>query len=203
MLVIYCFTTLLPRISGISSSISLTLIGSSLILFKGCGLNGSAPLTIRRWELWNSSLPHIAWGIWKERNNRVFRDQKSSTLVVATRIRNSTKKNFLHSCPSRKNDHPLPTLQEEWDTIKQWKIDWNIAIPVHKTKQCRQNGLWHPLTMGWIKINVDGAAKGNSRLAECGGVARNHMGLLVSVVALPLGMHSNHFAEASTSHIGL
>ncbi|XP_057832951.1 uncharacterized protein LOC131043737 [Cryptomeria japonica] len=57
--------------------------------------------------------------------------------------------------------------------------------------------------MGWIKINVDGVANGNPRSVGCGGLARNHMGLLVSAVALPQGTQSNHFAEANATHIGL
>lgn len=51
--------------------------------------------------------------------------------------------------------------------------------------------------MGWIKINVDGAAKGNLGPTGYGRVSRNHSGLLVSMVALPLGTQTNHYAEAS------
>ncbi|XP_059067567.1 uncharacterized protein LOC131858360 [Cryptomeria japonica] len=46
-------------------------------------------------------------------------------------------------------------------------------------------------------------AKGIPGPAGCGGVARNHSGLLVFAVALPLGTQSNHYAEASTAHIRL
>lgn len=83
------------------------------------------------------------------------------------------------------------------------KNDWNIANPVHKTKQGRQNVVWHPPPMGWIKIDVDEAAKGNPGPIGCRGVARNHSGLLVSVVARPLGTQTNHYAEANAAHIGL
>lgn len=84
--------------------------------------------------LWNLSLPHNAWGIWKERNNRVFIDLDTAPFVVVVRIHNAIKENFLHAYPNRKNDFPIPTLQEDWDTINQWQIDWNIANPVHKIK---------------------------------------------------------------------
>lgn len=57
--------------------------------------------------------------------------------------------------------------------------------------------------MGWIKIKVDGAAKGNPGPTGCGGVARNQSGLLVSMVTLPLGTQTNHYTKASAAHIGL
>ncbi|XP_057828583.1 uncharacterized protein LOC131039766 [Cryptomeria japonica] len=50
---------------------------------------------------------------------------------------------------------------------------------------------------------MSGVAKGNLGSAGCGGVARNHFGLLVSAVALPLGPQTNHFAKANAAYIGL
>lgn len=35
--------------------------------------------------------------------------------------------------------------------------------------------LWRPLTMGWVKLNMDGACKSNS-VAGCGGLIRNEDG---------------------------
>lgn len=60
--------------------------------------------------LWNLSLPHIAWGLWKEINNKVFKDMESIALVVAIRIRNAIKDNFLNYYPGRKNDPGLLSL---------------------------------------------------------------------------------------------
>lgn len=102
--------------------------------------------------LWNLSLPHISWGLWKDINNRVFRDIESNSLVVAIRIRNTIKENFLIYCPGRKNNPPLESSQEEWDTIKQWQICWNISIPIYKIKHTKHNVSWNPPLPGRIKI---------------------------------------------------
>ena len=35
---------------------------------------------------------------------------------------------------------------------------------------------WDPPMIGWVKVNTDGARKGNSSMADWGGVVRDHLG---------------------------
>lgn len=62
ILVTFCYTALLPWISGVSS----------LILFKGYGLNGSAPLTIRLWESSRTWLFLILLGVFGKKETIEF-----------------------------------------------------------------------------------------------------------------------------------
>lgn len=39
-------------------------------------------------------LPHFCWGIWKERNNRIFREKKDPTAVVERKIHKLLKENY-------------------------------------------------------------------------------------------------------------
>ena len=57
--------------------------------------------------------------------------------------------------------------------------------------------------MNWFKISFDGASKGNSGKAGCGIVIRNSNGDNVGCMAIPIGIHSNHVAEACAALHGL
>lgn len=59
---------------------------------------------------------------------------------------------------------------------------------------------WLVPPLKWIKINFDGATKGNPGPTGCGGVTRDSNGICISVVALPLGIQTNHIAEAIGSY---
>lgn len=44
--------------------------------------------------IWKITLPHLWWGIWKERNNRIFRNKDFPGWVLSQNIVRSTKENF-------------------------------------------------------------------------------------------------------------
>lgn len=54
-----------------------------------------------------------------------------------------------------------------------------------------------------MKVNFDGATKGNPGLASCGGVIRNFNGRIVFAMALPLGIQKNHYAKVTIAYHGL
>ena len=39
-------------------------------------------------------LPHFCWGIWKERNNRIFRDREESALILGRKVSKNIKENL-------------------------------------------------------------------------------------------------------------
>lgn len=53
-------------------------------MFKGSDL-----LDLRTW-----TLPHFCWGVWKERNNRIFRDREEPAYVLGEKIYRNIKKNY-------------------------------------------------------------------------------------------------------------
>lgn len=52
-----------------------------------------------------------------------------------------------------------------------------------------------PPPFGWFKLNTDGASKGNSSLAGCGGVIRSPNGFFVSGFAFNIGSCNALVAE--------
>ncbi|XP_058742694.1 uncharacterized protein LOC131615239 [Vicia villosa] len=55
--------------------------------------------------------------------------------------------------------------------------------------------IWHPPPKGWIKINVDGLARGNPSLSACGGIFRDENACHVGSFSDFLGEGSAFFAE--------
>lgn len=53
-------------------------------MFKGSNL-----LDLSTW-----TLPHFCWGIWKERNNRIFRDREELSFVLGENIYRRIKENY-------------------------------------------------------------------------------------------------------------
>lgn len=45
--------------------------------------------------LWSLSIPHLAWGIWLECNNKFFRDSDLPSICVAFKICEAIKENFV------------------------------------------------------------------------------------------------------------
>lgn len=52
-------------------------------------------------SLWWYSFPHIFWGIWKESNDRIFRETSTPSWLIGKKIIRKLKENFIsHFGPS-------------------------------------------------------------------------------------------------------
>lgn len=67
---------------------------------------------------WNFLLPYIFWGIWKERNDRIFRNKESSCILIFHKIKRVVMENIWLT---RKFQEPV----EAWEVkvFKDWKLD--------------------------------------------------------------------------------
>jgi ribonuclease HI len=135
--------------------------------------------------LWKISLPHLWWGIWKERNNRIFRNKEIPGWVLGQNIIRAFKENFRSQ---RTTDLAFP-------------IDTPLLTdnPKLLIDNPRLTTKWNLPPFGWIKGNFDGAAKGNPGNAGCGGVLRDHMGNVIDAIAIPIGHSNSHIAEATAA----
>ncbi|GLJ29202.1 hypothetical protein SUGI_0575960 [Cryptomeria japonica] len=60
----------------------------------------------------------------------------------------------------------------------------------------RINAVWELPSKGWVKLNFDGAAKGNPRQAGYGGIIRNDEGSILGCIAGNMGIATNNEVEA-------
>ena len=67
----------------------------------------------------------------------------------------------------------------------------------------RDLGRWDYPPDNWLKINFDGASKGNPGKVGCGIVIRNSNRDNMGSLAIPIGNQTNHVVEASATLHGL
>lgn len=124
--------------------------------------------------------PHIFWNLWKERNNCIFREKISSPTMVYEKANHG--------------------FSENWNS-RLLRIENNSK---HFSKSTdRASCCWEAPPNGWIKINFDGAAKGNAGPSGCGSVLRDNYGNFIAAIALPLGSQNNHMAEVAGALYGI
>lgn len=66
-------------------------------------------------------------------------------------------------------------------------------------KECK----WTPPPQDWIKLNFDGASRGNPGIAGLGFILRDHKGQWLAQRAKPLGHTTNNLAELEAVKEGL
>lgn len=118
----------------------------------------------QREENWATTFATTLWWLWKWRNKRCF-------------------------------ENPDFNQPQTWDFIrtraKEIATAFNTSTPLYKAvgEQRKQDAFvrWHTPGEGWIKLNVDGASKGNPGLSGGGGIFRDHYGNWLKALACNFG----------------
>ncbi|XP_059075244.1 uncharacterized protein LOC131875203 [Cryptomeria japonica] len=144
---------------------------------------------------------YLIWEIWKERNHRLFegkaRNQKS--------ILNSIESTIVDSINGR-----IAFALNQSKVFSSWykKISQNwqgIIIPSlsrHNSNK-RKDAIWSPPKPDWVKLNFDGASKGNPSTSRIGYVIRDQSGAIIEKMAKPIPLDTNNIAEFTTLLLGL
>ncbi|CAL1395909.1 unnamed protein product [Linum trigynum] len=132
---------------------------------------------------WNAFFSIALWCLWKNRNEGVFKGEdktlSASSLMQSIKIKAAV-----------------------------WTQAWNAPSPlVGRARLARDRALtevgWKAPPTGWVKINVDGAAKGEQSLAGAGGVIRDVSSSWVRGFVSRLGSCSAALAELWAIYHGL
>ncbi|PKI60390.1 hypothetical protein CRG98_019215 [Punica granatum] len=76
-----------------------------------------------------------------------------------------------------------------------FSVGWQDQVVVHITVREWQLVGWNRLSRGWIKLNMDGASKGNPGPAGAGGVLRKEDGVWIAGFARNVGIATAVVAE--------
>jgi ribonuclease HI len=82
--------------------------------------------------------------------------------------------------------------------------EWSLNIPVARAPQIQVGvNTWVPPPTGFIKLNFDGASKGNPGLAGAGGVIRDSGGIIIRLYVGSIGNSTNNATEFGALELGL
>ena len=123
---------------------------------------------------WQIYFPFTCWKLWLARNERIFKNQsRSQHSLLYSSVQAATEFHFLASTISQPPSH-IPQLIR-----------------------------WYAPLFPYLKLNTDGSALGNPRLAGARGVLRDHRGRWISGFSLRGGLATNNMVELAAVRQGL
>ena len=146
----------------------------------------------RMWELFPGFL---MWEVWKERNQRIFEGKYKREEDLFNRVKAHIKETLRNS---KWSTDDLQANVEERIILNEWDIQAIRDFPF-QTKAARRisesSETWTCPPKGIIKMNFDGASKGNPGRAGFGGCFRNYKGDLLGIFWGFIGEETNNVAE--------
>ncbi|KAF5187370.1 hypothetical protein FRX31_023043 [Thalictrum thalictroides] len=142
--------------------------------------------------LWQAAVVGIAVSLWRNRNKIVFDGGRSNEAWLKMEVRR-------HICfADRVTKGGFTGSSREEDILARW----GLAARVEELK-LRKECKWYPPEALVIKINCDGASKGNPGQAGLGCVFRDCHGFFLLVKAKGIGFATNYEAECGAIMEGL
>jgi ribonuclease HI len=133
------------------------------------------------------------WQIWKEQNKRIFHSQPTLPAVNWAKIRSQIIETIRSKSWTEKDWQCSP---EEQNILQSWQPILTNPIPTRNhTGQPTSPNTWTPPPEHFIKVNFDGASKGNPGPAGYGAVLRNSGGEILGLDEGFIGDSTNNVAE--------
>lgn len=145
-------------------------------------------------SLWNFLPGFVYWVIWKERNNKIFKNHSMPLDTLWLLL----KQNLQETLALRHwKDSDLPVSPQECLILANWNLDLTFLAHIKPNSSIHSESpqFWSPPAIHPYKLNFDGAAKGNPRLAGYGGIFRDAEGSILHIYHGSLGRDTNNTAE--------
>ena len=145
--------------------------------------------------IWEAFPGMTMWCLWKERNARIFRDQRKDAEAVWKMV----KDNLLSSirCMHWHNqDNIIP--REEAQIAVNWGLDRSMMDGLRqRDKLCQPSSpkFWSTPPHLVFKLNFDGASRGHPGPVGFGGLCHDHAGRIMMVFLGSIGKDTNNSAE--------
>ncbi|XP_057819172.2 uncharacterized protein LOC131032236 [Cryptomeria japonica] len=137
------------------------------------------------------------WELWKERNRRLFRNKKLEVHKIINIIDSATTELMNNWLLSDIIKNALVTYWDEkmkkhWEGLSFSPFVWDGPLESLRSRaECR----WQPPGEGWVKLNFDGAFHGNLEQAGIGCSVHNWESKEIAILASPIGIKTNNWAE--------
>eukprot|EP00253_Pinus_taeda_P025221 PITA_25221 len=154
-------------------------------------------------RIWSLTVGFVIWFIWKERNKIIFRGQNSRPEKVWEEISKAIRETVLSD---RWDEEDWKMDQQEGRIASLLNLEFSLIYPRKERQSNPQvqspNHFSYP-GIHSIKLNFDGASKGNPSPAGLGGIFRDGEGKTRWVFAEWVGEMTNNEAELWAVHEGL
>lgn len=142
------------------------------------------------------------WTIWKERNRRVFTQETRSIDCAKESILINVRQLVQTKCKYDPTDKPTGKYLR---ILKTFQLEaFSSCLPGGlNARTSSQTHNWQPPPDACLKLNFDGASRGNPGIAGIGGVIRNHQGNIIHIFYRSLGECTNNEAEFAAMEQGL
>eukprot|EP00253_Pinus_taeda_P009771 PITA_09771 len=153
-------------------------------------------------SIWKSVPGFLLWSIWKERNRRIFQDEHRNIDFSKDNIITNIQQLIQTKCKEESNERPTA---QDLQILKNFRLEGtsNIIVPKHRIQPPSQNDKWQCPPEGGLKLNFDGASRGNPSMAGIGGVLRNQHGEILHIYYKALGESTNNEMEFAALEHGL
>lgn len=153
-------------------------------------------------SIWKSAPGFIVWTIWKERNRRIFSEEIRSLELAQDSITMNIKQLIQVKCKAEADEKP--TIQE-LQILKVFQLEVSSNQPTGgiSSLPSSQISKWQCPPEGSLKLNFDGASRGNPGTAGIGGALRNQAGEIIHIFCRALGESTNNEAEFAALEQGL
>jgi ribonuclease HI len=143
--------------------------------------------------IWDLLPGFTLWKIWKERNKRIFHSQSSPPDATWTKVRAQVTETVRNKSWTEKDWQCNP---EEQIILHNWQLDLtNHLLSRSPTVPLVSPTTWTTPPAHFIKVNFDGASKGNPGPAGYGTVLRNSDGEILGLEAGFIGDTTNNVAD--------
>lgn len=144
----------------------------------------------------------LTWTIWKQRNRRIFQDEYRNTEHSKETIMINIRQLIQTKC---KVDTSEKSSTRDLRILKlfQLDVDHSITMSRHQQQPNSESNSWKCPPVGGLKLNFDGASRGNPGMAGIGGIIRNHEGEILHIYCRDLGEGMNNEMEFAALEQGL
>eukprot|EP00253_Pinus_taeda_P019464 PITA_19464 len=144
----------------------------------------------------------IAWTIWKERNRRIFTEEVRNIEFAKDSITINIRQLIQAKCKADSNEKPM---DQDLRILKRFQLEASSNQPTwgNRAQHSSQIHRWQHPPEGGLKLNFDGASRGNPGIAGIGGAIRNQDGDIIHIYCRALGECTNNEAEFVALEKGL
>eukprot|EP00253_Pinus_taeda_P012787 PITA_12787 len=153
-------------------------------------------------SIWKCTLGFITWTIWKERNRRIFTEENRNIECAKDSILINIRQLVQAKGKVDPNDKPTG---KDLCILKKFQLEAISSYPSRENRAHTSSQLhsWQLPPEACLKLNFDGASRGNPGIAGIGGAIRNHKGDIIHIFCRSLGECTNNEAEFAAMEQGL